>query len=118
MPTLNKISRPWIRKAETQSEKKTDKFYYSSPWRKLRAFILAEDPLCYYCSLSDKKRLATIADHYRPRKLFPELQLIHTNIKGSCDHCHNQKRNWERKIASREQFERDIEGLIARFSKK
>jgi 5-methylcytosine-specific restriction endonuclease McrA len=112
MPSVTKINRPWIKKAETQSEKKTDKFYHSSSWRKLRAYILACEPLCYYCQLSGQKRLATIGDHFRPRKLFPELQLIHSNIKGSCDHHHNQKRNWESKQASKEQFERNIEAFL------
>jgi 5-methylcytosine-specific restriction endonuclease McrA len=112
MPSVTKINRPWIIKSETQSEKKTDPFYTSSVWRKLRAFVLNEDPLCYYCKLSNVKRLATVGDHFRPRKLFPELQLIHSNIKGSCDYHHNLKRQWESKIGSKEQFERDIEAFL------
>jgi 5-methylcytosine-specific restriction enzyme A len=117
MPSVTKIQRPWIRKAETQAEKKTDKFYVSTLWRKLRAVILANDPLCYYCLLSGHRRLATICDHYRPRKIFPELELSPENIKGSCDNCHNVKRNFERTITTREQFDRLIPLLMDRFKK-
>jgi 5-methylcytosine-specific restriction endonuclease McrA len=112
MPSVTKVQRPWIKKAISQSEKKTDVFYHSLVWRKLRAFVLNEDPLCYYCQFSGTKRLATIGDHFRPRKLFPELQLIHSNIKGSCDYHHNVKRQWESKIGSKEQFERDIQAFL------
>lgn len=120
MPSVTKISRPWLRKAETQSEKRTDKFYLSTIWRKARAYHLALNPICYYCSLSGRKHIPTVAivDHFRPRKLFPELELDGDNLRTSCDHSHNVKRNWEKGIGSKEQFERDIEALIARFSKK
>lgn len=118
MPSVSKIQRPWIRKAESQSEKATDKFYLSTPWRKLRAYVLAEDPLCYYCQHAGLRRLATIGDHFRPRRLFPELELVRENIKGSCDHHHNQKRQWESKIGSREQFDRTIHELLTKFKGK
>jgi 5-methylcytosine-specific restriction endonuclease McrA len=118
MPSVTKVNRPWIKKSETQSEKKTDPFYHSPLWRKLRAVVLAEDPLCYYCLLSGLRRLATIGDHFRPRKIYPELSLDKTNIKGSCDNHHNTKRQFEKGISSREQFERLIPELMAKFTGK
>jgi 5-methylcytosine-specific restriction endonuclease McrA len=114
MPTQNKVDRPWIKKSLTQSEKKTDPFYYSTPWRKLRDFVISLDPRCYYCLLANRTTLAVIGDHLRPRKLFPELQLIHTNIKPCCDECHNKKRRFEKDITTRESFE----ALLPTFIKK
>lgn len=120
MPSVTKVSRPWIRKAETQSEKKTDPFYLSKLWRGTREVHLAHNPLCFYCELSGRKHIPRISyvDHYRPRRLFPELELDGNNLRTSCQETHDIKRQWEKGIGSREQFERLIPELIAKFSKK
>jgi 5-methylcytosine-specific restriction endonuclease McrA len=110
MPTVQ-------RKKPQQLTKKTDDFYFTREWRSLRFSVLSEDPTCYYCKLKGIVTPATIGDHYRPKRVFPELSLHKTNIKPSCDPCHNIKRNWESKIATREQFEREIELFIKSISK-
>jgi 5-methylcytosine-specific restriction endonuclease McrA len=74
--------------------------------------VLTEEPLCYYCSLKNIVTAANIGDHFRPKRIFPELSLHRPNIKPCCNECHNKKRNWESKIATREQFERNIDSFI------
>jgi 5-methylcytosine-specific restriction endonuclease McrA len=110
MPTVQ-------RKKPQQYTKKTDDFYFTREWRDLRFSVLSEDPLCYYCKLINHVRAATIGDHFRPRRVFPELSLHKANIKPSCDPCHNIKRKWESKIATREQFEREISNFIESLKK-
>jgi 5-methylcytosine-specific restriction endonuclease McrA len=105
MPTVQ-------RKKPQQYTKVTDDFYFSSPWRSLRRITLTEEPLCYYCQMKGIITAATIADHFKPRRIFPELQLVRVNIKPSCDPCHNIKRVFERGIATREQFEKEIGTFI------
>jgi 5-methylcytosine-specific restriction endonuclease McrA len=117
MPSVNHIQRPWIKPSVQQSEKKTDPFYHSPSWRKLRALILSIDPLCYYCTLKGIIRLATIGDHFRPRKLYPELALVQENIKPCCDHCHNVKRAFEKTIGSVALFEERIGNFIKSLKK-
>lgn len=118
MPTVQRIQRPWIRKAETQNEKKTDPFYVSTIWRKTRAFHLSHNPLCYYCDMVGLKHFGNIVDHYRPRKLYPELALDGPNLRTSCDHAHNIKRQFEKEITTRDQFERRIPELMERFKER
>jgi 5-methylcytosine-specific restriction endonuclease McrA len=115
MPSVNKIQRPWIKPSETQSEKKTDPFYLSTPWRKLRKYVLQLNPLCFYCKLKGITTLAVIGDHFRPRKLYPEQSLEQDNIKGCCEQCHNIKRAFERTIYTKEQFERKVNDLLKHF---
>jgi 5-methylcytosine-specific restriction protein A len=110
MPTVTKIQRPWIKKYDQQE--KHDPFYNSTPWRKLRAYILAKDPLCHYCRLIGQVTVATIGDHLKPRRLFPELSLYPDNIVGSCDHHHQVKRNWERTLSTQDQYNERIDAFL------
>ena len=105
MPTVQ-------RKKPQQHTKKTDEFYFTREWRDLRFSVLSEDPLCHYCKLKNRVTAATIGDHYRPRRVFPELSLFRPNIQPACPHCHDIKRVWERGIATREQFEAQIDSFI------
>jgi hypothetical protein len=112
MPTVTKIDRPWVKK---NPPAKKDPFYMSKPWKQLRLTVLAEDPLCYYCKLCNVTRMAKIGDHFRPKKLFPELALERENIKGCCDYHHYVKALFERGIGSREVFEANIDGFLQRL---
>lgn len=102
MPTVNKIKRPWQIKTK---QKEHDKFYDSQAWRKLRALVLNLRPLCFYCYEHERYTPATIGDHYRPKRLYPDLALVIENIKPCCSQCHQSKRAWERTIHSVNQFE-------------
>lgn len=103
MPTVNKIQRPWIKPSTPQSEKKTDPFYHSPSWRKVRIFHIKLKPLCEYCDLFGIKHFGNFCDHEKPRRLFPELELVDSNLKTSCQVAHDIKRNCEKRMVSREQ---------------
>jgi len=98
---IKKIERPWAKrdKAPDQSEKKTDPFYVSKEWRKLRAVKIKDKPYCEYCQGVVTK--ASVVDHVLPRRYYPELSLSIYNLKSSCNRCHNQKRVKERKIKNK-----------------
>lgn len=105
MPTVQ-------RKPPSQYTKQTDPFYLSKEWRSARHAHLVENPLCFYCQLTHIITVATLVDHFKPKRLFPELALVREFFRSSCDHHHNLKRVFERKIATREQFEREIGTFI------
>ena len=119
MPTVTKVQRPWIQKAQTQAEKKTDAFYTSALWRKLRLYHLSLNPICYYCELSGRKHIPQVSyvDHYRPRRLYPHLELDGENLRTSCQQTHDIKRAFERGIGTQEQFERKISELMNKFKR-
>lgn len=107
MPTVNRIQRPWLN--VKKEEARHDPFYNSTPWRKLRAYVLTTNPLCKYCNLSGVLTPAVIGDHYRPKRLYPDLALDASNIVPCCDTCHQIKRGWEKTILSQKQFEEQHE---------
>ena len=112
MPSVTRIERPWIKKTPPA---KKDPFYMSRPWKQLRLEVLVDDPLCWYCSQAGLRRVAKIGDHYKPKKLFPELALSRENIKGACEFCHYCKTKFEHGISSRESFEANIDKFLNRL---
>ena len=64
-----------------------DPFYLTPAWRRLRAEVLKRDLLCVLCNTNR----ATHADHIKPRRLFPQLELAASNIRGLCTSCHNSR---------------------------
>jgi hypothetical protein len=111
MPTVNKITRPWLNHSPSQSEKKKDPFYDSSPWRKTRAYKLALNPVCEYCERFGIKHFGNFGDHEKPRRIFPELELEVTNLRTCCPLAHDIKRNCERRMSNRDQQE----GMMKEF---
>ena len=109
MPTVQRLPRK-----DSSARSKGDNYYQSNRWKSLRTlfFSIPENVLCFYCNLSGIIRVATTGDHFRPRRLFPELQDDITNLRGACDHCDAKKRAWEKTIATKEQFEQKIEQFI------
>lgn len=105
MPTVQ-------RKKPQQYTKTPDPFYHSKEWKSARRSHLMQNPLCFYSQLNGVIDAATLVDHFRPRRLFPELSLDPSNFRSSNDEMHNKKRVWERGIATREQFEKEIGNFI------
>lgn len=106
------------RKKPTQFTQQSSDFYHTMEWRNFSILVRQEDPLCYYCQMRGIIRAATLADHVKPRRLFPALQLVRSNVKPCCDPCHNLKRSWERTIATQEQFEKEFPVFIQLITKK
>jgi 5-methylcytosine-specific restriction endonuclease McrA len=108
MTTIKKFKPKWI-KETGQNFKKTDRFYLSKPWRALREQVLRENNyLCKVSEMLGEVTTANIVDHWRPRKLFPELELDRSNLVPMSNHYHNVKRRIEKDIYTREQFEQEF----------
>lgn len=103
MPNLKTIART-SRPVPHQNTKKTDPFYYSGPWRGLRKLKLNEQPYCEIFLLDDKVYKAEMVDHWKPRRLFPELELDYENLVSMSHHYHNKKRAIEKNINTKQEW--------------
>ena len=68
-----------------QEEKKTDSFYVSGRWKKLRAWQLQQEPLCAMCAAP-----AQMVDHIKEIKEGGDPMAV-DNLQSLCFHCHNIK---------------------------
>ena len=57
-------------------------------WRRLRAAVLAEEPLCRLCAAAGRTEAATEVDHIAPVCERPDLQMARSNLRGLCHRCH------------------------------
>ena len=77
----------------------SDRFYSRTPWRKLRAAVLARRPLCEdpfkEHSVIGRSVPATVVDHVVPRSSRPDLELDERNLQALCARCHNRKTRGE-----------------------
>jgi 5-methylcytosine-specific restriction enzyme A len=62
---------------------------YGRAWQKLRAFILARDPLCDVCDEAGRVTPATMVDHIVPKHLGGTDD--DSNLRGICKPCHDTK---------------------------
>ena len=94
MPYIPKkgSAKPWLAKRKTfsGSDGPDYDFYNSRDWRKLRAYILAGEPLCRECTA-----VATVVDHIKPIRLGGS-KWSHENLQPMCASCHNKKSRSER----------------------
>lgn len=67
--------------------------YNTTKWRKLRAFILMNNPICIECNRS----YATVVDHIKPVRLGGEFWEVE-NLQPMCKQCHNSKSGKESKV--------------------
>lgn len=77
-------------KLYNQNRPKTDRFYDTQSWRRLRKRKLAESPLCELCNEQGYVTAAVIVDHIKPIKTNPELKLKKSNLRSLCQSCHNR----------------------------
>jgi 5-methylcytosine-specific restriction enzyme A len=66
---------------------------YDRDWDKLRAAILAEEPLCRECARHGIEHPAQTLDHVIPIRNAPERRLDPTNLQPLCCPCHRAKTN-------------------------
>lgn len=76
--------------AERRREQK--RFYSGTKWRRLRAAILAESPLCARCP-PESPRAAKDVHHRIPRDVARDLELEPTNLEPLCRDCHKRTRD-------------------------
>jgi 5-methylcytosine-specific restriction protein A len=66
----------------------------STRWRRIRASILARDPLCVMCP-PKRRQMSTIVDHVNGRADRPE-DYADDNLQGLCWSCHSSKTGHQR----------------------
>lgn len=103
MPNVPKNIRPsYLPKKEVQ-ERRTfvNKRYHTSRWRKLRANIIANEPLCRECDRNGLTTLAQMVDHINPVSTGVNeanqdyLMWSADNLQPLCNRCHNKKSGQE-----------------------
>jgi len=76
--------RPWEAGRESAAARG-----YGADWRKLRAHVLARDPVCTICQIN----VATKVDHVMAKHLGGTDD--ETNLRGVCTDCHRNKSSSE-----------------------
>ena len=93
MPTIKKrIHRPWQPKREAFGgfRHHNTEFYQSTPWRKLRALKLEQEPMCEECLKAGRLTPAQMVDHIVPiNKGGTSLDI--ENLQSLCNACHARK---------------------------
>jgi 5-methylcytosine-specific restriction endonuclease McrA len=104
---------------QTEKRKGTtnDPFYKKAVWVNKRKRILAENPICVYC-LPLKTTPATVLDHLRPRRIWPELELDDTNLIPCCEPCHRRKSGFESNYYSKELWTKKMKGWIMKVEQE
>lgn len=72
-------------------------FLQSYEWRQLRMRVLTKrGARCECCGASPKDGVTVInVDHIKPRRDFPELALVESNLQVLCAVCNHGKGNWD-----------------------
>jgi len=68
---------------------KYPKLYGSTRWRKLRALVLNEEPLCRLCERQGKTTAADTVDHIKEHKGNVALFYDRDNLQPLCRPCHS-----------------------------
>ena len=84
-----------LRSKGPKPRRRTDGFYHTTRWRKLRRYALSREPLCRdpfgeHAEWSEVVS-ATEVDHIVPRRVRPELELALENLQALCKRCHSRK---------------------------
>ncbi|MGA0081666.1 MAG: HNH endonuclease [Ilumatobacteraceae bacterium] len=71
--------------------------YNTTAWRRLRAAVLREQPMCVHCAETGAITLAQMVDHIKPVRLGGDMW-DPDNLQPLCNKCHAVK-------SAHEQFE-------------
>ena len=66
------------------------KLYFTRRWKRKRADQLAAHPLCRYCLLEGRSRVATVVNHVTPHRGDPEL-FWSSPLESTCKECHDAR---------------------------
>ena len=105
MPTINKSQpqRPWMPKRDAfarSAQRANRDIYDSSQWKKLRAIVKEEEPLCRYCLENDLAIDTEVVDHITPINM-GGAPYDRANLQGLCRPCHEAKSRQESTNARR-----------------
>ncbi len=75
----------------------SDAFLLSAEWRRLRMLVITKrGARCECCGASPKDGVTVInVDHIKPRRNFPQLALVESNLQILCAVCNHGKGNWD-----------------------
>ena len=71
---------------DAEANRQSKRFYDSVRWRRLRALVLAEQPLCLDC-----EEPAEMVHHLQERTQRPDLELDRANLVALCHACHARR---------------------------
>lgn len=92
----NRKSKGARKKDRLEKRAISDKFYNSYAWRKLRYVAIKTcGAKCQCCGRSAADGVVMHVDHIKPRKKFPELALLLSNLQVLCNLCNHGKGNWD-----------------------
>lgn len=64
---------------------------YDRHWQKVRAVVLADEPLCRFCAERGRVTPAEVVDHIETIADRPDLRLVRSNLRPLCESCHNAR---------------------------
>ncbi len=108
MPTRPHVHRPTHILSPVQARKQYDAWRgspaergYGRDWQKVRAAVLADEPLCRACMKRGRVTEANEVHHELPICDRPDLRLVRSNLWPLCKSCHSS-------ITAREQTPRTM----------
>lgn len=74
----------------------SDEFLSTYEWRKLRMVVLTKrGARCECCGATAKDGVRIHVDHIKPRRHYPGLALIESNLQVLCEVCNHGKGSWD-----------------------
>jgi 5-methylcytosine-specific restriction protein A len=64
---------------------------YDATWYRLRAMVLAEEPLCQDCTEQGRTTPANEVHHMVTIRQRPDLRLERSNLRSLCKPCHSKR---------------------------
>ncbi len=96
MPTRPQVHRPAHLPSPSQARRQYDtqrgsstKRGYGRDWQKVRAAVLADEPLCRVCMARGRVTEANEVHHELPICKRPDLRLVRSNLISLCRPCHS-----------------------------
>lgn len=103
MPIRPPVHRPAYLPSPEQARKQYDTWRgspsrrgYGRDWQKVRAAVLAEEPLCRVCLAQGRVTETTEVHHELPICDRPDLRLVRSNLQGLCKPHHSATTSRER----------------------
>ena len=96
MPNRPQVHRPAHRPPPEQARRQYDTWRgsssargYDRDWQKVRAAVLADEPLCRACMAQGRVTEATEVHHTRPLREHPNSRLDRATLMPLCKPCHS-----------------------------
>ena len=102
---MKKVHRWWKPKPKRDLEDNKG-FYTSYAWRQIRKAVMSREHLCRVCWMHNDHlpREADMVDHFRPRRLWPNMEMSPHNLVPMCNKCHAKKSGRERVVHTQSEW--------------